>query len=122
MGKSWNNSNVEYESNGDRNKTMSVQYLNKIRSYLKDIINNLKKSDTCKIQLKIAINFTSSKDNYEECVMHSKSDKIEILINEKVDEVIEKLFESLLNRYQIELETSSLSSVVFIYCIGNAIK
>ena len=54
--------------------------------------------------------------------MHSKSDKIEILINEKVDEVIEKLFESLLNRYQIELETSSLSSVVFIYCIGNAIK
>ena len=101
---------------------MSVQYLNKIRSYLKDIINNLKKSDTCKIQLKIAINFTSSKDNYEECVMHWKSDKIEILINEKVDEVIEKLFESLLNRYQIELETSSLSSVVFIYCIGNAIK
>ena len=31
-------------SNGDRNKTLSVEgYLNQIRTYLKDIINNLKK-------------------------------------------------------------------------------
>ena len=39
-----------YNSNGDRNKTLSVEeYLNKIRQYLKDIImNNIKKSDTCK--------------------------------------------------------------------------
>ena len=39
-----------YKSNGDRNKTLSVEeYLNKIRQYLKDIImNNIKKSDTCK--------------------------------------------------------------------------
>ena len=43
----WNNSYVEYESNGDRNKTLSVEeYLNKIRPYLKNVINNLKKSDT----------------------------------------------------------------------------
>ena len=36
-------------------KTLSVQeYLNKIRPYLKDIINNHKKSDTWKIQLTIA--------------------------------------------------------------------
>ena len=45
---------MEYESKCDRNKTLSVEkYLNKIRTYLKDIINNLKKSDTWKIQLKI---------------------------------------------------------------------
>ena len=31
--------------------------------------------------------------------MHSKSDNIEIMINEKTDEVIEKRFELLLNRY-----------------------
>ena len=38
---------IEYESNGDRNKTLSVEeYLNNIRPYLKDIINDLKKSDT----------------------------------------------------------------------------
>ena len=69
-------------------------------------MNNLKKSDTRKIQLTVAINFISSKDNDEEHVIHSKSDNIEILINDKSDEVIEKLFESFLNRYQIGLETS----------------
>ena len=38
---------IEYESNNDRNKTLSVEeYLNKISPYLKDIINNLKKSET----------------------------------------------------------------------------
>ena len=69
-------------------------------------MNNLKKSDTWKIQLTVAINFISSKDNDEEHVIHSKSGNIEILINDKSDEVIEKLFESLLNRYQVGLETS----------------
>ena len=69
-------------------------------------MNNLKKSDTRKIQLTVAINFIPSKDNDEEHVIHSKRDNIEILINDKSDEVIEKLFESLLNRYQIGLETS----------------
>ena len=40
----WSNNYIEYESNGDRNKTLSVEeYINKIRPYLKDIINNLKK-------------------------------------------------------------------------------
>ena len=38
------NNYIEYESNGDRNKSLSVEgYLNKIRPYLKDIINNPKK-------------------------------------------------------------------------------
>ena len=54
--------------------------LNKIRQYLKDIKNNLKKSDTCKILLTIVNNFFTI--NYdEERVMHSKIDNIEIMIN-----------------------------------------
>ena len=41
------NYNIEYESNVDRNETLSVKgYLIKIRPYLKDIINDLKKPDT----------------------------------------------------------------------------
>ena len=57
---------IEYESNGDRNKTLSIEeYLNKIRPYLKDSINNLKKSDTWKLQLTITINFMPSKDTDE---------------------------------------------------------
>ena len=42
----WSNYYTEYDSNGDRYKTLSTQeYLNKIRVYLKDIINCLKKSN-----------------------------------------------------------------------------
>ena len=37
--------------------------------------------------------------------MHSKSDKIEIMINDKADEIIKKHFQSLLSRFQIGLET-----------------
>ena len=65
----WSNNYIEYESNGDGNKTLSIeQYLNRIRPYLKDIINNLKKFDMWKIQLTIANNFISSIDNDEERV------------------------------------------------------
>ena len=58
----------------------SYQY-NKIRPYLKDIINYLKNSDTWKIQLTIANNFVSFIDNDKEHEMHSKTDNIEMIIN-----------------------------------------
>ena len=85
----WSNNYVEYESKGDRNKTLSVnEYLNRIRTYLKDTINNPKKSDTWKTLLIIAINFISFEDREEECVVHSESDNIEITINGRADEVL----------------------------------
>ena len=44
MSNFWSNNYIEYKSNGARNKTLSVEeYLNKIRPYLKGIINNLKR-------------------------------------------------------------------------------
>ena len=53
--------NIKDDRKYDR-KTLSVEkYLNKIRPYLKDIINNLKESDMQKVQLAITINFISSK-------------------------------------------------------------
>ena len=65
-GNIWSKIYIEHESNGDRNKTLSVEeYLNKIRPYLGDFINN-----TWTIQLTIASNFMSSKDTDEEHVMH----------------------------------------------------
>ena len=74
----------------------------------------------------ISINVISSKDNDEERVMHSKSDNKEMMINDKKDEVIEEIFQSLLSRYQIGLET--LRTVVisylilFIHCSRNVKK
>ena len=66
-----------------------------------------------KIQLTIANNFTSYIDNGEQRLMHSKIDNIEIMMNDKADEIIEELFDSLKN---------SLPSIMFMYCIRNAIK
>ena len=112
----WSNNYVEYKSNGDRFKTLSVEkYLDKIRQYLKNIINDFKKSDIWKIQLTIANNFISSLDNDEEHVMHSKSDNIEIMINDEAGENIEKFFDSPLNRYQNNLESMRGSQFVFDY-------
>ena len=54
----------------------------------------------------------SSKDNDKECVMHSR-DNIDIMINDKTDEVIEELFQSLLPRYQTGLKTSMKGSDFF---------
>ena len=57
--------------------------------------------------------------------MHSKSDYIEIMINDEADEVIKGLFDSLKNRYQNNLESRkvvSLSSIMFIYSIINVRK
>ena len=68
------------------------------------------------MQLTIAINFMSSKDNDELQVMHSKSDNIEIMKNNKTDEVTEKRFQSLLPKYQIGLETSMKGSDFIFGC------
>ena len=56
---------------------MIEEYLNKIKSYLKDVIIDLQTSDPWKIQLIVAINFISTKDTNEEETMHWKSDNIE---------------------------------------------
>ena len=56
-------------------------------------MNDIKKSDIWEIQLKIEMNFISSKDdNVEECVMHSESDKIKIMISDDADEVIKTIY------------------------------
>ena len=86
-----NNDQIEYESNSDRNKNVSVkEYLNVIKPYLKDMIIDLQISDTWKIQLTIAINFISSKDVDEQCVIHSKSENIEVMPYDDAYEVLIK--------------------------------
>ena len=52
----------------------------------------------------------SKDDNNEEREMHSKSDKIETMMNDEADEAIEELFESLKIRCQNNLEELMKSS------------
>ena len=69
------------------------EYLNMIRPYLVDMINDRKNQSGWKIQLSAEMNFISSKpDSDETRIMHTKSYNIEIMIGGDTDEVIEELF------------------------------
>ena len=59
-----------------------------------------------KIQLSVRINFMSSKDFDEICTMDTTSNNIEIMIGNKTDEIVKKLSNSLLQKYQEGLEES----------------
>ena len=48
---------------------------------------------------KIANNFFSAIDNDEDHVIHSKSNNMEIMINDEADKVMKELLHSLKNRY-----------------------
>ena len=98
-----------------------------IKPYLSDIINDHKTRGLVryhlsnktwveetpsewKIQLKMAINFISSKDSDETRTMHTKSNNVEIMIGSETDEIIKDLFESFLQKYQDGLEESMRGS------------
>ena len=99
--------------------------LDKIRPYLREIVNDLKQSDTWKIQLTTTINFISSKDdNDKERVMHSKSDNTEIMISDEADEVIKNFSIHLKIYFKIiynQRKVVGLYSIMFSYCIINVI-
>ena len=64
------------------------------------MINDHKTRIEWKIQLTMQINFISSKDSEETRMMYTKSHNIEIMMGNETDEIIEKLFESLLQNYK----------------------
>ena len=73
---------------------------------MRDIIIDLQESDRWKIHLTIEINFFSSKDAEEECVMHSKSNNIKFMSCNNANELVDELLESFRSRYQDNLKTS----------------
>ena len=77
-----------------------------IRPYLSDMINDHKTRREWKIQLKMSINFISSKDSDETGNLQTKSNNIEIMMDNETDEIIEKLLGSLLQNHQRDLEES----------------
>ena len=64
---------IEYESNGDKDKSLPVnEYLNKIIPNLSDMINDLKTQGEWKIELTMDVNYMPSKDSKETRTMHKK--------------------------------------------------
>ena len=118
----FNSSYIQYESKGGKGKNLSTKkYLNMIKLYLNDIINDHKThglvryhsgnktwveetSSVWKIQLTMAINFISSKDSDETRFMQTKSNTVEFMMGSETDEIIEDFFVSFLQKYQEELE------------------
>ena len=111
----FNNNYIQYESRGNKYKMLTVnEYLDKIRPDLRDIINDHKiqgewiinsgntitrrrTQSEWKIQLTMAINFISSKPDFDETrPMRTKSNNVEIMMHNETDEIIEGLFRSLL--------------------------
>ena len=102
-----NNNYIAYESNSDINRNVSLgKYVNKIKPYLRNIIIDLRNSDTWKIQLTMAINYIYLKDAKEERVLHSKSENLKFTSYNDVNEVADELFNSLCSMYQGNLKIS----------------
>ena len=131
----FNNNYIQYGSMGDKDKNLSVkEYIDVIRPYLSDIINNHKAQGKWRIHsgntitqhkiqgeweihLIMAINFITykhSKDFDKTQIIHLKNDNTEIMMGSETDEIIEELFESLLQRYQERLEESKKGSDILL--------
>ena len=68
------------------------EYVNVIRQYLSNIINDHNNKGKWKIQLTMKINFISPKDSKETPSIYTTRANIEIMIGYETDEIIEKLF------------------------------
>ena len=99
--------NIFMECKCESGKKLSIeQYLEKIKPYLCNMIDELKRSGELKTHFTMKVNFMLSKDNDDKQLMHSQSDSVEFMIGSKTDEIINELSESLLTRYQLGLEKS----------------
>ena len=96
---------------GDRDAKLSpVEYLNIIRPYLRDMVDNHKAHSEWKMQIIMRIIFASSLSVNEIHKMHTKSDNIEIMSGTETNDIINELFKSFLRRYQEGLETKMKGS------------
>ena len=94
---------------------MPEDYLDIIRPFLRDVINNHKTHGEWKMQLTMQITFISSLGTREFCIMHSKSANAEIMSGIETDDIINELFESFLKRYQEGLETKMKEGSNFVF-------
>ena len=100
----YNNNYIQYKSKGDKILTLK-EYLALIERYLRKLINYCKNKGEWKLQLTAEINFISLKPGSDETsVMHTKSDNEGIMNGSDTDEIIERLFESFLQKYEENLQ------------------
>ena len=97
----FDNNYLEYRSEG--NDLLSFEeYIDLIKPYLNDLINDKKDKGEWKLQLSAEISFGSQKpDSDKKHVMYTRSICEEFMIGSETEEITEKLIMSLLQKYQI---------------------
>ena len=106
----FDNNYLEYMSNGNDSLSFN-EYLELIKPYLYDLINVHKDKGEWKIQLSAEISFISQKPNSNEiCVMFIRSIPEEFMIGSETEEVAEKLFMSILQNNQDNLQNKMKGS------------
>ena len=75
-------------------------------------------NDTWEIQLTIAVNFVSSKDIDEERLLHSKSDDVEVTINDNQMKLLKNFFNhfflDIKSDYKQQMKVAVSSIIMFI--------
>ena len=106
----YNKNYAQYESKGDKILSLK-EYLNLIEKYLRELIEEYKLKGEWKVQLTIEVNFISLKPGSDETrIMYIRSDNIEIMFGDDNDDIIEQLFESLLQKYKENLQNKMRGS------------
>ena len=107
-----------YESNGDKEKKLSVkQYLDKIAPYLYDLINDHRIARrVCKIQINMHVNFISSRNTGETRIYYIWSDNVSIMQGTDTYDITREIFKSFLHNYQVKnIKEAILYLKVLIY-------
>ena len=94
---------LEYGSDGN-NSLSFMEYLNLIKPYLEDLINEKKNKGEWKLQLTAKISSVSLKpDSDETRLMYTISDPKEFMNGSETEEIIESPYRYLLQKYQDNL-------------------
>ena len=106
----FDNNYLEYMSNGNDSLSLN-EYLELIKPYLYDLINVHKAKGEWKIQLSHEISFISQKPNSNQIrVMFTRSIPEEFMVGSETEEVAEKHFMSILQKYQDNLQNKMKGS------------
>ena len=101
---------AQYESKGDKILSLK-EYLNLIENYLRELLEEYKQKGEWKVQLILEVNFISLKPGSDETrIMYTRSNNIEIMFGDDNDDIIEQLFESLLQKYEENLQNKMRGS------------
>ena len=104
----YNKNYAQYESKGVKILSLK-EYLNVIEKYLRELLEEYKQKGEWKVQFTIEVNFISLKPGSDEtCIMYTRSDNIEMFGDD--NDIIEQLFESLLQKYEANLQNKMRGS------------